>query len=276
MNEALNTRTHATARSPAAVYDENFVPALFQQWGPVLCGMANLSPGQRVLDVGCGTGALTLAAAERVAPGTVVGLDSSAEMLAVARRKPTPVEWRDGRAEALPFADASFDAVLSQFAMMFFDDQIRALREMKRVLRPSGRLVVAVWDAIERSPGYAVLAPLLDRLFGRGVGDAFRAPFALGDQDRLRLLCNGAGLADATVTQRDGVVRFASIDSLVSTERACVWTLGGLLDDSQFERLRKEARRALRPFIEADGRVAYPMPALLICARGVSASGVES
>lgn len=263
MNQTLEPRT--AARTPADVYDEQFVQALFRHWGPVLCDAAGVRAGQRVLDVGCGSGALTLAATERVgAGGHVVGLDPNPEMLAVARRKPTSIEWREGRAESLPFADASFDAVVSQFAMMFFEDPAGALREMHRVVRPGGRIAVAVCDAVENSPGYRALATLLDRLFGKRIGDAFRAPFALGDAQHLRALCKEAGLTDASVTQRDGTVRFASIDALVSTERACVWTLGGLLDDAQFERLRSAAQTEFKPFVAADGRVAFSMPALVI------------
>jgi predicted RNA-binding Zn ribbon-like protein len=123
---------------------------------------------------------------------------------------------------------------------------------------------VAVCDALEHSPGYASLAGLLDRLFGRRVGDAFRAPFELGDASALRALCADAGVAAASIVQRQGTVRFASIDALVSTERACAWTLGGLLDDTQFEHLRREAQCTLLPFVDARGIVAFGMPALLI------------
>jgi len=254
-------------RCPADVYDDQFVPALFRHWGPVLCDAANIAPGQRVLDVACGTGALTVAVAGRVSPGgAVLGLDANPEMLAVARRKHPDIEWHDGRAESLPFADASFDAVVSQFGLMFFDDRVAALREMQRVLRPGGHLVVAVCDALERSPGYASLASLLERLFGKTVADAFRAPFVLGDAAALRALCADASIAEASVVQRQGIVRFASIDALVSTERACVWTLGGLLDETQFELLRREAQRVFLPFVDAGGMVAFAMPALLIIA----------
>lgn len=254
-------------RAPAEIYDEQFVPALFRHWGPVLCEAAGIRPGQRVLDVACGTGALTQAAAERVGPGgAVTGLDANPEMLAVARRKLPGIAWRDGRAESLPFADASFDAVVSQFGLMFFDDRVAALREMRRVLRPGGRLAVAVCDALDHSPGYAALAALLERLFGTRVADAFRAPFVLGDPATLRALCADAGIAGAQVAQHRGTVRFASIDALVATERACAWTLGGLLDDEQFERLRAEAQRVFEPFVDGSGMVAFAMPALVITA----------
>ena len=128
-------------------------------------------------------------------------------------------------------------------------------------------MAVAVCDTLDHSPGYATLANLLQRLFGDRVADAFRAPFVLGDSDELLSLCAVAGIADAKVTQHDGRVRFASIKSLISTERACVWTLGGMLDDDQFAELLKEAEEALKPFVGPDGAITFEMPALVLTAR---------
>jgi hypothetical protein len=256
------------ARSPAEIYDAHFVPALFAHWGPIVAAEASVRGGDRVLDVACGTGALTLAAAEIVGPsGSVVGLDANPEMLAVARHKPVPVEWLEGKAEALPFPDDSFDAVVSQFGFMFFEDTSKALREMMRVLKPSRRLAVAVCDAVENSPGYNAFALLLDRLFGKEAGDAFRAPFRLGDAGRLGQICSTAGLTGADVVRRSQRVRFRSINALVSTERACVWTLGGMLTDAQFERLLGESETTLRPFVVDGGRIEFDMPSLIIKAQ---------
>ena len=149
-------------RSPAEIYEQCFVPALFQQWAPVIADAAAIAPGQRVLDVACGTGVLACAAAERVGPGgAVAGLDANPQMLEVARRKRSDVEWVEGRAERLPFPDQHFDAVVSQFGFMFFEDRVGALREMMRVLRPGGRLAVAVCDALAQSPGYSAFAAVL-------------------------------------------------------------------------------------------------------------------
>lgn len=255
-------------RNPAEVYDAHFVPALFAPWGPTVTAEAEVREGDRVLDVACGTGALTLAAADAVGPaGSVVGLDVNPEMLAVARRKPVQIEWIEGKAEALPLPDNSFDAVVSQFAFMFFENKPAALREMMRVLRPGGRLAVAVCDAVENSPGYGAFARLLDRLFGKEVGDAFRAPFVLGDADRLRAICREAGIPDAQVTRHNGTVRFKSIEAMVSTERACVWTLGGVLTDEQFERLLEESETTLQPFLTDGGAMEFDMPSLIIKAR---------
>ena len=181
----------------------------------------------------------------------------------MARAKGIRVEWRRGRAEALPHPEASFDRVVSQFGLMFFEDKVAGLREMMRVLRPGGRLVVAVCDALDHSPGYAVLAELLQRLFDPAVANAFRAPFVLGERSTMRAILDRAGLGNAQVSRIDGVVRFDSIERLVSAERACVWTLGGLLDGRQFERLLEEAQESLGPFAGADGAVEFTMPALV-------------
>lgn len=257
------------AGSPADVYEQFFVPALFRQWGEVMVDVAGIETRQRVLDVACGTGVLACAAAQHVGGGgAVTGLDPNEDMLAVARRKSTAIEWLSGRAEALPFNDQSFDVVVSQFGLMFFDDPVAALREMRRVLRPGGRLAVAVCDALDHSPGYAVLAELLQRLFGEAVAEAFRMPFSCGERESLRSQAVASGLNEAQVTRHDGVVRFASVEALVATERACVWTLGGLLDDGQFARLRQEAEESLQPFVLADGRVEFSMPALIVTATG--------
>jgi len=225
--------------------------------------LARARPGTHVLDIACGTGAATFWLPDRVGTwGRVVGLDASADMLALARARGQHIEWVKGRAEALPFPDASFDAVVSQFGLMFFDDRPRALAEMWRVLRPSGHLAVAVWDRIERAPGYAALARVLDELFEPSVGRAFRAPFALGDVPFLLAACARAGIRDARVDAYHGSVRFPSLAALLRTE-----TLAGLLDEAQLERLHEHARRALAGAIGADGALELACPALVVTAK---------
>ena len=261
----MSTTTNPIPTAPADVYDQLFVPALFGPWGEALCELADVQPGHDVLDVACGTGACARAATRRLSGrGRVVGLDANPEMLKVARRRAPDVEWREGSAEALPFAAGEFDRVVSQFGFMFFEDPPQALREMRRVVAPGGRLVVAVCDGIDHSPGYAVLTELLHRLFGHDIAEAFRAPFALGDRDRLRTIAHDAGLDSAEILRRDGIVRFDTIADLVAAERACAWTLGGLLDEDQFSRLLEAAQESLLPFTDDNGRVSFTMPALCL------------
>lgn len=252
-------------RAAADIYESFFVPALFREWAPRLADAAGLAPGQRTLDVACGTGVLALECARRVRPGgSVAGLDRNAAMLDVARRHGSEIEWRQGVAEALPFADASFDATLSQFGLMFFDDQVAALREMQRVTRPRGRLVVAVWDGLDRTPGYAAMTALLNRLFGPRIANELRAPYSLGDADRLRALFDEAG-SPAEIMTVEGQARFPSLEAWVRTD-VKGWTLAQLLSDAQYETLRDAAERELRAFVQNDDSVVFRHPALIVVA----------
>jgi len=149
---------------------------------------------------------------------------------------------------------------------MFFRDRVVALREMMRVLRPGKRLAVAVCDAVENSAGYAAFARLLDDLFGPTVGASFRAPFALGDSERLLEIADEAGVPNAQVMRRVGQVRFESINAMISAERACAWTLGGVLHNDQFALLLGEAEKALRSFVTADGSIMFDIPVLILTA----------
>src|SRR5688572_6939023 len=221
-------------RNAAEVYEEFFLPALFQQWASRVADAAGIQSGQRVLDVACGTGVLARAVADRVgSAGAVVGVDVNEGMLAVARQKAPTIEWKRGRAEELPWDSNSFDAVVSQFGLMFFEDRRAALQEMMRVLRPGGRLAVAVWDSLDHTPGYAAMSDLLRQLFGEEVARALHAPFALGERQLLRSLFAEAGISDAEITTQMGTARFPSIEAWIYTEIKG-WTLADVLDDTQF------------------------------------------
>lgn len=252
--------------SAAEVYEAFFLPALFQEWTSRVADAAHVTPGQRVLDVACGTGALTRVLVERVGPGgSVVGLDLNKGMLAVAREKAADVQWVEGVAESLPFPAARFDAVVSQFGLMFFGDRRGAIREMVRVLRPGGRLAVAVWDSLERTPGYAAMASLLQRLFGDETAASLHAPYALGDPAALRALFEGSGLADLAVTTHKGTARFPSIRDWVYTD-VKGWTASDAVDEAGFERLVAEAERTLQRFVTEEGSVAFSAPAHIVTA----------
>jgi ubiquinone/menaquinone biosynthesis C-methylase UbiE len=261
-----NSDRGQVVQSAAEVYDEFFVPALFEEWAQRIADAASVKPGQRVLDVATGTGILARTVAERVAPGgSVVGLDINEGMLAVAQRKASQVEWRQGAAESLPFEAESFDAVVSQFGLMFFEDKTAAIREMMRVLRPGGQLTVAVWGRLEESPGYADLAALLERLFGKEAAEALRAPFTLSDVSKLRSILSDAGLSDAKITTHQGSTHFPSIESWMYTEIKG-WTLANMLDDAQYQRLVQEAQTILQAYVQPHGGVEFAIPAHIITA----------
>ena len=139
-------------------------------------------------------------------------------MLAVARRLRPQIDWRQGDATTLPFADASYDAVMSQFALMYFPDRAAALKEMARVLRPGGRLAIAVWGPYERATSYVILTEITQRRCGQAAADVLTAPFALGDKDTLIDLCNAAGINEAVVALREGTMTYPTIEMFVETE----------------------------------------------------------
>ena len=109
------------------------MPALFAEWTSRVADAAHIEVGTRVLDIACGKGLLARTVAKRVGvSGSVVGVDLNEGMLAVAERNAPQIEWRQGRAEAIPFADDSFNAVVSQFGLMFFEDKVKAFRRCSR------------------------------------------------------------------------------------------------------------------------------------------------
>lgn len=252
------------SHNAAEVYEEFFVPALFQPWTEQVAEAAGVQPDQRVLDVACGTGALARAIASQIGSnGVVVGLDINEGMLAVARRKAPQIDWRHGVAEDLPFEGDRFDAVVSQFGLMFFDDKVTAIKEMVRVLKPGGMLAIAVWDSLQNTPGYAAMVDLLQRLFGQDAADGLRMPYTLGEIPALRALLDRAGIPDGTITTHQGMAHFPSLHSWIHTDIKG-WVLADLIDDAQFERLLTEGERVLQPFVTNGGAVSFPAPAHIV------------
>jgi SAM-dependent methyltransferase len=253
----------------ATGYQELLVPALMQEWAPRVADAAGISPGDRVLDVACGTGVLTREAARRAGPGgAVTGLDLSPEMLAVAARLSPELRWQQGSADALPFPDQSFDAVVSQFGLMFFPDPVVGLREMMRVLVPGGRLAVAVWGSLDVTPAYAAEVELVERLAGSAAGNALRALFALGDPNRMAELCAAAGIKGARVAMQPGRGRFPSIRTMVEVDvRDWLRIVGITLDEALIETILRESETGLRPFVTVDqSGVGFESPAVLVTA----------
>ena len=197
--------------------------------------------------------------------GRVTGFDLNEAMLAVARRLRAEINWRQGDAGKLPFEDGAFDVVVSQFALMFFPDQVAALREMWRVLAPRGRLAVAVCAPIVRTKGYSVLAGLLRREAGDRAAAMVEGYFAIGGEAALQRLCTAAGVAGASVVTREGWARFASIDELVRIEIKGS-PLAGLVDETSYQRVLKAARQELRGFCDTQGKVSIRLDATIVTA----------
>ena len=142
------------SRSISKLYDDYLVPLIFAPYAEDLARRLAARPVTRVLEIAAGTGVVTRKLAATLAPDVeIVATDLNAPMLEQAAAVGTvrPVEWRQADAMQLPFADASFDAVVCQFGVMFFPDKAKAFAQMHRVLRPGGVLVFNVWDRIEEN-----------------------------------------------------------------------------------------------------------------------------
>jgi len=183
-------------------YERWAVPFVVGPWVPTLLDLAEVREGERVLDIACGTGVVSRLAARRVAPrGTVSGLDLNESMLAVARRLPLPpgltIDWRQGSALALPFADGVFDVVLCQQGLQFFPDRLKALGEMRRVLTPVGRVALSVWTG--PSPYFVAQREGLARHVSAEAASSSAAAFSLGDPAELRRLLEDGGFREVAV-----------------------------------------------------------------------------
>ena len=180
----------------------------------VLLEMASLAPGEQVLDIACGTGLVTFDAARAVGPGgQVVGIDLSERMVGAAQRRASDGKFSNCRfsrmdAESLAFQDAGFDVVLCALGLMYMPDPKQALREMRRVLRPGGRVSLAVWG--ERSKcGWSALFPIVDAEVASEVCPRF---FGLGQQDTLAGMCAEAAFGEVRYRRISTTLDFAGSD----------------------------------------------------------------
>lgn len=258
--------------NPAETYERYMVPVLFAPSADRLVALARPRPGERVLDVACGTGIAARRVALRVgATGRIVAVDASAGMLAVARaaatREAVSIDWREGRAEALPFAGGEFDLVLCQYALMFFTDPGTALTEMRRVLAPGGRVLLSVWQGLDRHPFYERLDRVIERQLGAsGVRDIF----ALGDADDLRGRMRGAGFSQVEIEPFSLLARFPDPDGFLAGEidvdTASVPAMQHLDAAARADltaRIRSEMAAALQA-VTAEGHVQLPFHAHVV------------
>jgi SAM-dependent methyltransferase len=233
-------------------------------------------PGQTLLELGAGTGETGLLAAQRVGPsGRVVVTDRSTAMLEAAQRRAAElglanVQLRVLDMEAIDLPDASVDGALSRLALMLVPDTAAALAGIHRVLRPGGRLVATVWDAVERNPWapalWEVVESMTDVPPARPGGPGM---FSLGNAGRLDSLLSVAGFGEIAVERIPVEWRYADFDSYWRTQSSLNGSLSQLLPTlapDERERLAGAVRRAVERFRDGEGYRA-PGSALGIAAR---------
>lgn len=196
------------------------VPGLFAPWASYLIRRANPQPGEHVLDIACGTGIVARNVAPHVgSQGIVIGLDVNPDMINMARtaaeRDRIAIEWHTGPAEQLPFPNENFDLIFCQFGLMFFTDRLAALREMHRVLKTGGRVILSVWQRLDRHPFYQAIHEVSRRHLGKS---SVQAVFSLGDSDELRKLLRDSGFQHIEIEPVSITARFPNAGEFLAWE----------------------------------------------------------
>jgi ubiquinone/menaquinone biosynthesis C-methylase UbiE len=261
MKPALQRRIQRYGWDRAAGDYERLWQAQLADARSTLLASASLSPGQRVLDVACGTGLVAFDAARAVGEsGQVLGVDISGHMVDAARERAnlqrlSNVRFARMEAEQLALPDAGFDVALCALGLMYVPDPERALREMRRVLRPGGRAVVAVWGERSRC-AWSPVFPIIDAEVASDVCPLF---FSLGQQDALARVCAQAQFE--AIEQRRIATTLIYADADEACNAAFVGGPGALawsrFDDDVRARVRERYVQAIEPWRHGDG---YRMP----------------
>jgi ubiquinone/menaquinone biosynthesis C-methylase UbiE len=236
----------------------------------------DLQHGQRVLDLACGPGDTGFLAAELVRPGgTLIASDASDAMLGVARGRArdlgvTNVEFKRLQLEWIDLPTASVDAALCRWGLMFVVDPATALQEIRRALRPRGRLALAVWDVPERNPWATIPTRALVELGHVDPPDP-NAPgmFALADRERLRDLIEDAGLVDPLVESVELERTEPNIDSFLAETTDLSRPFADVrerLSGQQWSEVAAKITSMAEPFTSAEGALRFPARSLVAAA----------
>lgn len=223
----------------AQAFEMYLVPTIFGPWSETLVDIVAPQPGERVLDVACGTGAAARYAVRSVEPGgAVAAIDSDPRMIEFARTRVPPgaVDWRVGDAQALPWEEGAFDAVVCSQGYQFFPDRAKALAEMHRVLKPDGRLALAVFCGLPYCPGHWAVARALEPRVKDLTG--IRRPYSFGDPVALGDTIQAAGFREVAVVRRQKEAHFRSPETFLESLAA-----GGPSARHAIEQLSEDAMR---------------------------------
>jgi ubiquinone/menaquinone biosynthesis C-methylase UbiE len=276
MSEVAGSETLQQWRETASYWTRHHdtIRTMFLPLTRALIEQARIAPGQSVLDVAGGSGEPSLTIAQAVGPtGFVMCTDAIAEMVAVAEREALArglknMQFRQCTADSLPFADESFDVAVSRLGVMFFPDPVAAVREMLRVIKPGGRVALAVWGKSELNPYSYVVTGVVSRYVPAApvapdAPDAFR----FAEPGKLAGVLKDAGGID--VTQR--VLKFDMAAPLSPEE---FWDMRSEISESLREKLKTlssedrgrladEVQEAVREFFP-DGQMRFPAQMLIV------------
>jgi ubiquinone/menaquinone biosynthesis C-methylase UbiE len=252
-------------------YDTYIVDAFMQDYSRRFVEAGAIKTGDRVLDVACGTGVVTRLAANKTGPkGHVAGFDLNPGMLARARalgETAARIDWREGSATEMPFADASFDFLLCQHGLQFIPDKAAAFSEMHRVLAPEGRLLISVWRSIEHCPWQVAIADAIERNVGNEPAALVQSAFRFGDAEELRQIIATAGFDDVEIRVERETIHHASlaeyVPGYISATPVAAAVAG--VDAKAQDKITADVRDALATHLVGDG-LAAPIEAHLAIA----------
>jgi SAM-dependent methyltransferase len=273
MNARLQRRIQRYGWDLAAVEYESLWQAPLAEAQDALLALASPVVGEQVLDIACGTGLVSFGAARAVGPdGHVLGIDLSDRMINAAERRAQDLKISNCTfsrmdAEALDLPDASVDVALCALGLMYMPDPEQALREMYRVLRPGGRVSLAVWG--ERSKcGWSAIFPIVDDEVASEVCPLF---FRLGEQDTLARLCAAAKFGNVTHRRITATLTFSDANeacdaAFVGGPVALAWSR---FDDEVRARVRARYLNAIEPWRQGNS---YRIPGEFVIATAVAPS----
>ena len=271
MTDSDQARFWDKEAGPKWVREARAMDALLAPVLEALLARAAPREGEQVLDVGCGSGASSLALAVRVGPGGhVLGADISAPLLAAARARAeaaglSQLEFRQCDAETEAFAPAATDLIFSRFGVMFFEDPAAAFANMARALRPGGRLWIAAWGEIAENPSFTLPAAVAREVFGgappRGDPDG-PGPFAFREVARIRAILEAAGLSEVAVEAAPLALPAPASTEALADLMCEIGPVAGAFTHFEASPRQRAATRdgivtALRPY-ERAGRVLLP------------------
>jgi SAM-dependent methyltransferase len=222
-----------------------------------VCQAARVAPGDRVLDVGAGTGIPSLAIAAIIRPGgTIIAVDHTVDMLEAAAQNARAahldnIAFRQMEADSLDFPDDSFDAVTSTFTLMFCPEPARVVAEVRRVLKPGGRFAFAVWDEPEKNPFFTTTMSTVGQFLRLPPPDPTApGPFRLATAGALSEVLRAGGFPDAEVTSLPFEIPFQSTDQhweIFSDMMPALKNAADILPSDEIAKLRGALREALAP-----------------------------
>ncbi len=204
-----------------SVYDRGLGPALFEPFAPALAGLVAAGRPARVLELAAGSGILTAALVAALPAAQLTATDLNPAMVGYASSRVSGPSWAQADAQQLAYADGSFDAVVSQFGVMFFPDKPAAFAETARVLTPEGRTIFAVWDVVEATRLSAAMVESLAAVFPVDTPSFIaRVPHGYHDQQRIRDDLTAGGLVTESIERV--VKRGTAADARLLTQGFCL------------------------------------------------------